>query len=257
VALEYGATFPGEPRGLVLLEGGTFEDQAYMNWEETLERLSPPPLAGMPLAEFKARLRSFAGNDLLTPEVEAIILKNFEVDTEERIYPRLSRELHLKIVRAIWEQRPSQLYERVTCPVLLLPVRWEGGDDPERLAIKAREIATAEKLLHDVQVIWFDDSPTTCRCNAHKNWPTRLSDLPTTYKKPAVSARHWLLADCCLQACHLGKSLVIDVLVHQRLEAAKLRLETETRLAKHVLDGFDGLHGTAGHQKHRHTHVVC
>jgi len=158
VALEYGAAFPDEPRGLVLLDGGTFEVGAYMNWEETLERLSPPPLAGVPLVDFKARLRGFFGDDLLTPEVEAIILRNFEVDAEERIYPRLSRELHLRIVRALWEQRPSQLYERVQCPVLILPVRWEGRDDPERLAIKAREIALAEKLLRDVQVIWFDDS---------------------------------------------------------------------------------------------------
>lgn len=158
VALEYGATFPAEPRGLVLLDGGMFEPQAYMSWEETRERLAPPPLAGTPLADFKARLRSFVGEDFLTPEVEAIILENFELDAEEHIYPRLSFERHLKIVRAMWEQRPSQLYERVECPVLVLPARWQGRDDPERLAVKAREVALAEKLLRDVQVVWFDDS---------------------------------------------------------------------------------------------------
>jgi pimeloyl-ACP methyl ester carboxylesterase len=158
VALAYGASYPQEPRALVLLDGGTFDIQGRLTWEEALEELSPPPLAGMPLADFKTRMRTWMSEDLLTPEVEAAVLANFEIDAEGRIAPRLPRELHLRILRAMWEQRPGNLYPRVQCPVLILPARWQDRDDPERLAVKEQEVAAARQSLAQVEVVWLEES---------------------------------------------------------------------------------------------------
>lgn len=158
VALAYGAWHPDEPRGLVFIDGGTFDVQGRLSWEEAREMLAPPPLAGMRLNDFKQRILSWAPEGMLSPEITEVVLANFRIDDEERIYPHLTRENHLRIIRAMWEQRPGELYPRVQCPVLVLAARWEGRDDPERLATKAEEVEKAERALARVEVVWLDET---------------------------------------------------------------------------------------------------
>jgi pimeloyl-ACP methyl ester carboxylesterase len=159
VALHYGATHPDEPAGLVLVDGGFLEMRAEpgMTWETARERLTPPDLAGTPREELVEKAA-----DWLAPvwgsEVEPILLANFEIDDQDHIHPRLSLDRHMQVVRALWEQKPSDLYPRVCCPVLIVPARPPAlyNQAGEWLAIKERGVARAVQGLRNVQVLWLD-----------------------------------------------------------------------------------------------------
>ena len=55
------------------------------------------------------------------------VLANFRILDDGTIQARLRRENHLRIIDALWEHKPSQLYPAVPCPVLLLPGAPGGG----------------------------------------------------------------------------------------------------------------------------------
>lgn len=159
VALHYAATYPDGPAGLVLVDGGFLELSAEpgMTWEATRERLTPPDLAGMRREE----LLENAGQWLAPvwgSEVEPILLANFEIDDQGRVHPHLSLDRHMQVVRALWEQKPSELYPRVRCPVLIVPARPPVLSDPagEWLAMKERGVARAVQELRNVRVVWLD-----------------------------------------------------------------------------------------------------
>lgn len=156
VSLWVAAQDPSTLGGLVMVDGGTTGLQD-MTWEQTLERLSPPHINGMPADAFRTRLVESAPQGLITPAVEAAIMANFEIDEENRILRRLPRELHLRILRANWETPLESLYEQVDCPVLLLPCRRD-GDDPEFLRRKQRGVARALEALPDAEAHWLENT---------------------------------------------------------------------------------------------------
>jgi pimeloyl-ACP methyl ester carboxylesterase len=156
VGLWVAARDPDVLAGLIMVDGG-FMDLSDLTWEETLERLSPPRIGGMPVGTFRAMLLENAPEGLITPTVEAAILANFEIDAENRIHRRLSRESHLRILREMWETPLAPLYEHVECPVLILPCRRD-GDEPELIARKEKGVARAKQLMPDAEVVWLEDT---------------------------------------------------------------------------------------------------
>ncbi|MBI4494968.1 MAG: alpha/beta hydrolase [Chloroflexi bacterium] len=161
VALVYAATRPEAVAALVLVDGGFADLQATdRSWEQVERELAPPQLAGMARPEFLARVRSGPLGGLWSPTVEAIVLANFQVDPQDRISPRLTRERHMQLVRALWELRPSELWPRLRCPTLLLPARRQPENEREAafLERKAAGVAAAERLIPRAAVHWMDDT---------------------------------------------------------------------------------------------------
>jgi pimeloyl-ACP methyl ester carboxylesterase len=160
VALQLAADHPDLPAGIVLLDGGTNELASAMLLEETLERLAPPRLAGTPRAEFLERLRGRWTSGGLSQAVEQAIMANFAIDAEDRIAPQLTYENHLKIVRGMWEQRPTQLFARVACPTLIIPAELPPADQSaaEWLDRKRRAVAIAEASIPHARVVWAHDT---------------------------------------------------------------------------------------------------
>jgi pimeloyl-ACP methyl ester carboxylesterase len=160
VALQLAADYPDLPVGIVLLDGGTNELAAAMPLAETLERLAPPRLAGTPRAAFLERLRGRWANGVLSQVVEEAIMGNFAIDAEDRIAPHLTFENHLKIVRGMWEQRPSQLFAQVACPTLIIPAEQPPADQhaAEWLDLKRRAVAVAEATIPHARVVWAHDT---------------------------------------------------------------------------------------------------
>jgi pimeloyl-ACP methyl ester carboxylesterase len=157
VALQLAADEPALPAGVVLLDGGTSELAAIMSLDETLERLAPPRLAGMPRAAFLERLRTRWAGDLWSQAVEDTIMGNFAVDAEDRIAPHLTYENHLKVVRALWEQRPTQLFARVACPTLIVPAEPPAPLDEQAAQLLERKrssVAIAEVAIPRARVVW-------------------------------------------------------------------------------------------------------
>jgi pimeloyl-ACP methyl ester carboxylesterase len=160
VALQLAADHPDLPAGIVLLDGGTNELASVMPLEETLERLAPPRLAGTPRAEFLERLRGRWASGALSEMVEHAIMGNFATDAEDRIAPHLTFENHLKIVRGMWQQRPTQLFARIACPTLIIPAEQPPADRAaaEWLDRKRQAVAVAEASIPHARVVWAHDT---------------------------------------------------------------------------------------------------
>jgi pimeloyl-ACP methyl ester carboxylesterase len=170
VALDYASRMlagPRAPAGLVLVDGGMtqLDDSPGATWERTSRRLAPPRLAGMPLAAFLERLGQSRNGWQPDDRSIPIILANFEIvedeDGGEKIYPRLTFDRHMQIVQAMWDFKTYERFERVRCPVLMIPARPAGPlSESERafLAFKERGIDRAREKIAQLQVQWMEDS---------------------------------------------------------------------------------------------------
>ena len=160
VALEYDIAYPGKARGLCFVDGGTIEISGRDDWtlDDAKREMAPPLWTGVTLEAFSARLqsRSIAMDN---PHIEDIVLANFEVQEDGTIASRLSRENHFRIIEALWDHRPSELYHNVRCPVLLMPARQKGDGSPQARRFRREEsIARAESLLPRGKTVWMEDS---------------------------------------------------------------------------------------------------
>ena len=160
VALEYAVANPGKVKGLCFVDGGTIEISARPNWtlEDAKGEMAPPVWKGVTLEAFRARLRSrsIAMDD---DRVEQIVLANFRTLDDGTITSRLSRDNHFKIIEALWDHKPSELYPRVECPVLLMPARQRNGEpSATRRFWREQAIARAESLLPRSKTVWMEDS---------------------------------------------------------------------------------------------------
>ena len=160
VVLEYAVASPDKVKGLCLVDGGTIEISARPDWtlEDAKRELAPPVWKGVTLESFRERLRSrsIAMDD---SAVEQIVLANFVELDDGTITSRLSRDNHFKIIEALWDHKPSELYPRVECPVLLMPARQRNGEASPTLGFRQdAAIARAESLLPRSKTVWMEDS---------------------------------------------------------------------------------------------------
>ena len=160
VALEFAVAHPPETSGLCFVDGGMIEPSArYPTLEETREQMAPPVLTGMTVDQFLERIRSGNQANMMTPRVEEAILANFAVLEDYTIRPQLSRENHIRIIEALWEHHPPQLYPRVECPVLLMPARQSGNPAmAERVERREASVTAAAASIPRSRVVWLEDS---------------------------------------------------------------------------------------------------
>jgi pimeloyl-ACP methyl ester carboxylesterase len=166
VGLEYAGRHsagPLAPRGLALIDGGIGQvnDTPEATREATLEALTPPRLEGTRRVDFLARLeaspRAFPIDDLRRD----IILANFELRADGTLAPNLTFDRHMALVAAMWDSPVYQLFEKVRCPVLMVPAR--GGDvrgvrQQVYLELKERGTARAARAIRHLRVAWMDDT---------------------------------------------------------------------------------------------------
>ena len=72
---------------------------------------------------------------------------------------KLSRANHLRIIEALWDHHPRELYKHVTRPVLMMPARQRANPDAyERTLARSESIAAAERMLPRSKTVWLEDS---------------------------------------------------------------------------------------------------
>jgi pimeloyl-ACP methyl ester carboxylesterase len=156
VVLHFAVAHPERIAGLVLVDGGTSSPGERTTWDETLARLTPPDIDGLKWTDLRQRMSARNGM-YEDPRVEAVGRSLFTFDAEGRIYRRLQIPNHLRILRALWEQRPAELLPSVHAPVLLLPAR-QAADAGEWSDSKARSIQRALDLQPTARLRWFEDT---------------------------------------------------------------------------------------------------
>ncbi|MCO8126394.1 alpha/beta hydrolase [Acidimicrobiia bacterium EGI L10123] len=174
VVVELAATHPGLAAGVVGVDGGTIElAERFESWEACAAALRPPPMAGTPLADLERMLRS-SHPDWPESGIQGT-LACFEVRDDGTIAPWLTLDRHLLVLRGLWEHRPSQRFDRIADPVLLL------GADPgpaesdwHRDKVRAHEAAAA--ALGDARVEWLRGDH-----DLHAQHPERVAELLTRF----------------------------------------------------------------------------
>ena len=164
VALELAVARPELLRGIVFVDGGTIDASArYDTLDDALVQMAPPDFSGVTPAQFMERVKSGGQWATLIGQhgqpAEQIILGNFETLDDGTLRAKLSRANHLRIIEALWDHHPRELYESVSCPVLMLPSRQrENPDAYERTLARSESIAAAEGLLPRCKTVWLEDS---------------------------------------------------------------------------------------------------
>jgi pimeloyl-ACP methyl ester carboxylesterase len=155
VALELAARHPRSIAGAVLVDGGLLRMRDELDWPTAKERLAPPHLAGMPLEEFRGVMRTFLADAVdVTPDVEAQVLSLMRLRHDGTIAPRLARSNHFRILRAIWEQDPLELWARIGVPTLAIVAH---GTDADHDARARRAVARVREITRGraVTISWM------------------------------------------------------------------------------------------------------
>jgi pimeloyl-ACP methyl ester carboxylesterase len=163
LAIDYAAQFPRgprAPRAIVLVDGGVAELAGHpgASWESVSARLAPPRLAGLLQDDFLARLSEWTRHWDPGERAIQIILSNFEVAADETIWPRLTYERHMQILRAIWEFKTYARLPMIGCPalaVLAIPPEPHFPTEAEDLELKQRAARRAQEILPHLQVEWM------------------------------------------------------------------------------------------------------
>jgi pimeloyl-ACP methyl ester carboxylesterase len=156
VALQFAADRDDRAvAGLALVDGGFIEVAAWpgMTRQKAREQLAPPRFA-IPLDDWLGQAGRWMPPGVNSADgwVREFLRAGVEVDAGGVARARFHFDNHMQVVDALYEQRPSALYARVGCPVLLLPA----GSD-EFAALKRPAVDLAARRLH-ARVVWFEDT---------------------------------------------------------------------------------------------------
>jgi pimeloyl-ACP methyl ester carboxylesterase len=177
VVVQYAATHPQDVRGVVLVDGGFTQMGQRPGWtrERMLKDLAPPQFAGTPAETFLGYFRRGELGKAWTPAYEEIALNIVQLRPDGTVAPRLALANHLQILEAMWDQPTLALYERITCPILIVCPEQEPTDDRARqfLQVKRESIA---KLLARHPGIRVEYLPDTIH-DVPLQRPERLAEL--------------------------------------------------------------------------------
>ncbi len=153
IAIELAVRHPDLVTGVVCVDGGFIKlSDPFPDWEEARRQLAPPAFPGATMDEMRQRARQ-RFPDWSAAAIEGQ-LANFEVDDDGFVRARLRRELHMKILRHLWEHDPDVIARTVAVPTLVIAVDEEVDGRGRRVEQFARSLAlgTVEWLdaHHDV-----------------------------------------------------------------------------------------------------------
>jgi pimeloyl-ACP methyl ester carboxylesterase len=147
------AWYPEAIAGAVSVDGVFDRAADRWTWEETWERLRPPPVRAT-REELVSMMRNGPFKDFWSEEIEEIFLSLFREADDDRLVPRFPVDAHEQVIRAIYEADPQEWFEALRRPVLLLPTRDSGN--PEWLEAKERAVKRFQGPL--VSVKWLEDA---------------------------------------------------------------------------------------------------
>jgi pimeloyl-ACP methyl ester carboxylesterase len=161
VVLEFGTHYPEYCKGIVMIDGGTIEPSAREGWtlEIAKSEMAPPPFPGLTETRLKERFaRRNDGALASVPEAFESVRGNF-YEINGVLKTNLTFENHMRIIEALWNHYPSELYQQINVPCLFLPARTkDASDHPDWYNRKAKFLEKAVTDISTCAVEWFEDS---------------------------------------------------------------------------------------------------
>jgi pimeloyl-ACP methyl ester carboxylesterase len=169
VVLDFAWRYPQQLSGLVLVDGGLIDlsGRPGATWEQIAVNLKPPNLLGTPRPEMVERFHAFHPH-WSDAQIE-LQMGNYETLEDGTIRPWLSLEHHMQILRSLWEQKPSTLFERVTTPILIAIA--DSGPQ-ERRVMRAEEAHRLQETKSHVRARAFEGAAH----DIHVDQPDELTD---------------------------------------------------------------------------------
>ncbi len=168
IVVDLAARAPGRVAGVAGIDGGALEvARQWPDWEDARRALTPPAMAGTPAVAVEAMLRRYhpAWSDW---GIDAT-MANFEVLPDGTIRPWLTLERHLRIVRSLWEHRPSTIIPGLDVPVLLVMAGTGDAWEAQKRELADELTAAAPRL----RVEWFSPGDH----DLHIQHPIELAEL--------------------------------------------------------------------------------
>ena len=168
IAVELGRRMGEWLAGVGGVDGGALElvDQ-WPDWDDCARALAPPRPSGVAAVDMEARLR--AAHPTWDDRGVAATMANFEVLPDGTVRPWLSFDRHMRILRSLWEHRPSDIFPELAVPLLLALA--DTGDD--WVSAKWAQGERAERLAPVCRVRWF----TPADHDVHVQHPGPLAEL--------------------------------------------------------------------------------
>ncbi len=168
IAVELGRRAAERLSGVAGVDGGALElaDQ-WPDWDECARALAPPELSGVRMSDMDAEIRG--SHPSWSDRGVAGTLANYETLADGTVRPWLSFDRHMRILRSLWEHRPSEVFPRLAVPLLLALA--DTRDD--WVPAKRTQAARAEQLAPRCRVHWFSPADH----DIHVEHPAELADL--------------------------------------------------------------------------------
>lgn len=168
LVVDVAAGAPERVAGVAGIDGGALElARQWPDWDRCKVALAPPPLAGTATATIEGWIRH--SHPTWSDAAITATMANFEHRGDGTVHPWLSLDNHIRILRALWEHRPSVVIPKLAVPVLL--VMADTGDDwAEQKRAMAAEL---EAEAPGVRVEWFSPGDH----DLHAQHPVELADL--------------------------------------------------------------------------------
>ena len=158
VALCLAASNPGIVSHLAMVDGG-------FGGRHRTPDGSPPDYTRMmaPLEVYQSRetylWAAGAGvRDVMSPEIEEILMASVTVNPDGSISECLSRENNVRILRAMGDLNARDLYQVLEVPVLLAAALSPSSDRVEANDRKRESVSAAQESVKDGRVEWFPDT---------------------------------------------------------------------------------------------------
>ncbi len=160
VALELAVRAPASVKGMAWIDGGMINASArYPTVEDAKFEMSPPDFSGVKVESFMERVRTRHQGAGMAPGSHDVVMANFEVLEDNTIKARLTRANHLRIIEALWDHHPTELYRQVQCPVLIMPARQQNlTATEERNQRRMMSVGEAEEQLANSKTVWLENS---------------------------------------------------------------------------------------------------
>ena len=177
VALCLAASSPGIASHLALVDGGFGDrrrtpDESPQNYEQMMA-----PLEVYQSRETYLRAAGAGVKNVMSAEIEDILMASVTVNPDGSISERLSRENNVRILQVMRDLNARELYPALQMPVLFAPALSHSPDRQEANDMKREAVRRARELVSDSREQWFPDTAHDIQLHRPKELAQALEEL--------------------------------------------------------------------------------